>query len=331
MSKYPRISNWISIKKYKDRDIYRVKNHFSQETYKIGPKMMRVLKQLDGKTDPYRLLKGEFGSSKREADELLEALKEEGLIRDSRRIKEIPMGLTLVRIYHSERYRNISRVLLFLLALAFIPVVLVGTIGLGKIIGNLLFVYEDSHWLMDVAGWILGFTLGLTAHELGHAIAAIAFSGKVMELGVMFRLGPAAYTLIDMDSIKSRHGKVVTLMAGTLVNLMFASLCMWICPYLPYLRPVVFDMGFMNYMLFLTNLVLIRGLDGMAVMELLVGREYIFSHSLGYLLEYFSNKELRKEEAESGIMEVGMSLMILLTAVTPVAMGLFFLCVIFGW
>ena len=332
MSKNPFLSNWITIKKVKNRDYFKIHNHLTGITYKMGPKITHFLRQLDGKKDPYLLLKDEMDLTRRESSELLEALKEEGLIRYNRKVPGLVLGWTLIRIYHSERYEKIAKVLVILFALSFIPAVLMGIIGLKELVVQHFFSYLFLESVPgQVIGFVLGIILGFIVHESGHAVAGIAFKIKVMEFGVMFRFGLAAYTLMDLDTGKSRFGKAVSLLAGTLVNLEFAALCIWICSRFHHFQSVFYMMGFMNFLMFLVNLMLMRGLDGMGTLGVLLGREVITAHSIRYLASFLLSKEFRKREAESGIIEAQMAVMLLITHITLVAYILYVLSSIFGW
>lgn len=328
MRKFPEKSNWISYK-YNEDGTYIAHNHLIDEDIAMSQDEMDLLDRLNGKVNPYDILQREFGLTHREALNYVDALMSYGVLRQGNRVFGMFSMRTIVKIYNSQRYRELSIVLLGLFMISFIPSLLIGIKSTYKV----LFLCEVIHyspvdgpyWL----GFLIGVVVGLFFHELNHAIACCAFGGPVMELGVTFRGFPAAYTMID-ESRLSRCGQIITYLAGVQANFMIAAISMCLYYHFGAFPSIFVAVASVNLELALVNLLFIEGLDGCNAISKLLGVSDIYEKCKKYLRKYGMKAESGSVSESEKTVACMYRIFSFSKLIYPLLI-LFNLCVVWGW
>ena len=269
--KYPIKSNWISFENSSKEHIYRIINHFSGDEYEVEENVIWVLERLDGTVDPIRLLMKK-GLSREQAGVQIEVFEDCGFVRTSYRIKNEERAYirTLIMFKDSTKYETVSKIFMTLIILATFWGVHLIISNIFTCWGKVIFYDALDDKIMVWLGLITGVLVGGALHEVSHAISAMAFSGKVMEFGISFKGLPALYTMMDMDGISTRLGKIQTILAGVEMNLIIAGISFWIGTKDFSCMGIFFIMALVNLELAIANLLFIEGLDGMQIMDLIL-------------------------------------------------------------
>lgn len=96
--RYPTVCNWVSYRKAED-GIYIVYNDATKDTYRMSSKEFTFFSQLDGKTDPMKIMP-EYPREHKQ--QMLECFERDLLIRRSRVLKRSPgnVRVTLLLTKH---------------------------------------------------------------------------------------------------------------------------------------------------------------------------------------------------------------------------------------
>jgi len=327
---YPVKSNWISYKRSRRDGSYRVENHLSMEFYIMTREEIEFVNCLDGYVDPYDILINDFGYSRRMAEFYLMELRDEGIIRYDNKIDGMPLMRTLIKIYNSKKYKRISVILTLALLLGFIPMLTLAVFSWNSIRRDCIYFEFDAASIQYWMGFLFGISAGLIIHEIAHATSCIAFNGKVMEFGVMFRGFPAAYTMMDTDMISFRMGKIITDLAGVMTNIVLASGSIFLASLLTDYVTFFGTVALLNVELALVNLLMASGLDGYNAMEQILGMECIVESGKSFIKRYKAIKKLlRVSESERAFVPV----IYIMRATKLIYPGLilFNICMVFGW
>lgn len=275
--KYPEKSNWISWKRL-DENKYILLNHLLEEVYELTADDISFIEKMDGKTNPYKVLKNEYGMTGDTAREYIEFLQDNMILRVGNSLDRYGLHgmLTLIKVYHSERLKPFAQIYLTALLVALVPMCVLGGRSLANL--DMYDFYDENVWGIW-AGIILGTILGIIFHELSHAMSSITFNGKVMEFGIGFHGFPSAYTLMDTKMISSRLVMIVTDLAGVISNIILCCLSLWLCNKVSGFGLLFEFMAVVNAELSIVNLLFVEGLDGMGAISQILGKEDI--------LEYF--------------------------------------------
>ena len=263
--RYPMAANFLSYKRI-NRDQYKVVNWLTEEEYTVGSHVAILLKNLDGKKNPYSI---QCHMSRSEIKEAIAQLDEAELLRDSMTLmKEFGSYYRTVFI---TKWTKAKRVLayftnLFLLFL-FVPVFIAG-LFLARNIDM------DCTSRTMIVGTLLGVLPGIVLHEWSHGAACVAYGGRVFEFGLMIsHFIPGGYTLMDTSRIKKKFHLVQINAAGIESNILFAGLLLALSSVTPILCDELYYAGIMNISLAIVNFAFFDGLDGMNIISSLLGIE----------------------------------------------------------
>lgn len=286
---YPRASNWILSRRTPD-GTYTLKDCLCGGEYTLGSTIGYLWKRLDGKTDPQKILPG---CSQREVASMIAALDKEEMIRHSRVLDRSAGSITysLIIPRHHIRRGVLPVIINSILLVSWCPVLL---LGIYSFIEN-WHLFDTSYMLL---GQLFGLLLGCICHEAGHACAGLACGARFLEAGVLLQHGfPGAYVLLGDSNVKRMH-KVQIHAAGVEANFLIAGSALIIASLFPSLFGFFFGVAFNNLFLGLINLMLIDSLDGIHIIETLLGY---------HPLDIIKDKEMRdslKKEGAPGILEL---------------------------
>ena len=265
MRHYPRTVNWLAWRKNKD-GTYQVKDCLAGDVYTMGDRAFHFLRRLDGRHDPLSVLPG---VTPREAQELLDALSCEGLLRDSNVLCKsfLSVYFTLWSPKKTRARSAVPGILDALRMLLWLPICLFGVLTFWNSSTPLS---SESPWF----GILLGIFVGAIAHELSHGLSCLHWGGRVFEVGIMIHYGiPGMYVLMDQVHIYSHMQKALVSSAGIEMNLMLVGIFGGLSAVCPTISLSFFMAAFMNLWLALINLLPAPSVDGMRVMCALLGDE----------------------------------------------------------
>ena len=105
-----------------------------------------------------------------------------------------------------------------------------------------------------------------------------------MEFGIVVRLFPAFYTMIDMKSVKSRLKRIQIMAAGLEGQLLLCGATLIVGKILGNADVVNFQFIFINLIMVCVNSLPIEGLDGYIITEIALGNEDIATQSRDLLM-----------------------------------------------
>ena len=334
MSRYPEKSNWISCEKDETTGNYWIENHIlDTPEFEMTPEEMKFLNRLDGKADPIEILLKEYGFSTREAEEYLEYLDDQEVLRKGRglRLGRFSFGYTVVKIKDSTKYRALAAGLYFLMAIGFFPMIYMGIQCFWKILQYDHIVGLDDSMVYMWIGLFGGVFVGVFLHEIGHAVAGIAFGARALEFGVGIRVFPMAYTMLDDSKLSSFSKRTLIMLAGPTVNLFIVGISLY-CNLQTERFASLFAMcAFVNLQLFLINLLPVQGYDGMQALELLIGKNSLWVETL-YIFDVWRKRRNsnRSRRAYSQNLKAGivMAFMVCVTKLIFPILLLYDICII---
>ena len=260
---YPILVNWADFK-IVDKDEVIVKDRLVGDCYKLDCYTAWFASKLDGKTDPYKI---DRRLSYDDVDELLDELDDMDLLRCrrilARDFAEIYLTLWIPRESISFRIAAfiINKLLLFL----WLPVFVL----------SLFYFFDSSVNINDeylLLGYFIGLIAGLIIHESGHMFACLAYGGQVFEMGVFIKgIFPGAYTQTNSSNLKKRMQRVQISAAGIEANFLLAGIALFLATLSKMLCGFFFEFAVANVFLAALNLLLVDGIDGMAIMGELLG------------------------------------------------------------
>ena len=265
MRHYTRTVNWLAWRKNKD-GTYQVKDCLAGDVYTMGDRAFHFLRRLDGRHDPLSLLPG---VTPREAQEMLDVLSREGLLRDSNVLCKSFLSIYFT-LWIPKKTRATSAapgILDSLRMLLWFPIFFSGVLLFWN---NSTPLSSEPMW----SGVILGTFVGAIAHELSHGLSCLHWGGRVFEVGIMIHYGiPGMYVLMDQSSIHSQAQKALVSSAGIEMNLMLVGIFGGLSAVCPAISLSFFMAAFVNLWLALINLLPAPSVDGMRVMCALLGDE----------------------------------------------------------
>lgn len=328
MKKYPMKSNWISYARNKEGN-YIVHNHVLDDDIEMTGDEIELLERLDGKENPNEILRQEFGMTRIEAENYVENLTCEGVLRQGNSVFGMLSMRTIIKIYDSSKFREIAIVLLGLIMIAFIPIMYAGYRSAYSILVDYdLLNYSSKDgpiWL----GIVVGIIVGLILHEINHAIACCAFGGPVMEFGITFRGFPAAYTLLDYKKV-SRWGQIITDLIGVVANLMVSAISVVIIYNFGTYINIFTMIAAVNLELALVNLLFIDGVDGCHAISKMLGPSDIYENC-GVFMKNLKFKASKTALSESDKTVASMFRVFKLGKLIYPILILFNLCIAWGW
>lgn len=259
---YPRACNWILHKRNHD-GTYTLKDCLCGCKYTLGPTIGLLWRNLDGQTDPATILPN---CSQHEVSTMMDSLEKAELIRHSRILDKSKGSITYSLIIPDHHTRRSCLPVLFnyILLTFWFPVLVIGI----HCFASSLSLFDSTYILL---GQLVGLLVGCICHEAGHAVAGLAYGAPVLEAGVLIHLGlPGAYVLLD-DSRVKRLPKVQIHAGGVEVNFLIAGIALILATICSSFYGFFFGVAFNNLLLGLINLTFIDSLDGMHIIETLLG------------------------------------------------------------
>ncbi|MCQ2519630.1 MAG: M50 family metallopeptidase [Lachnospiraceae bacterium] len=292
-NKYPRMANYVVIRRGKDGGI-TARNCIIGEEIELTEIQAGYLMSLNGKRDPFSIP----GFTSKQCRELYELFDDMLMIRKKKHGNRV--GLTfMLTLFVPKRLRAtksiIPKILNFLLMITFLPAFIMG-------IHSCLICENYISAEYEAVGLILSIVIGLLAHEFAHAIACISCkNGRFLEMGLMFNFFPGAYVILDDSRIKSRLAKIQINLAGIEMNLLISGVCLLIA-YHPMFSSgvqssfsgIFFMAAVENAILALINLLCVRGFDGEHVLSLLVGKSSLARDSAKVVKSLFAGPSINK-------------------------------------
>lgn len=264
--KHPRMNNYLVFKKISDdpdaEDAYEVWDYINGETWYMNRNMAMFLYNLDGKKNPYCLLPD---LPAEEVDEILKTLERKRLLLTPAVKKKLKGMRPLYIPRFGKKARKISKFLNWILMLSFIPALAVAAFFFYDVRDV---IFEGELYYLMVYG--PGICSMIVFHEIGHAIACLAYGGKVFEFGL---ISCGAYTSICADNVKSRWKRIQISAAGVEMNILIGSI--WI------MIAAIFDntfrlsnvmCGAANYLTAILNLLFLPGTDGIEILQEIIGK-----------------------------------------------------------
>lgn len=266
MYSYPWLANWIRFKRIGNNK-YKVYDCLFDKKYILTKESVDRLRMLDGDTDPLDIYSD---LSEDEVYDLIEKYEQAGLIRKGRfLIKSFPtINYTLLVPQKTKTNRKICKALNLIILLSWLPLFAVGLYSFVNT-NSWMMGYVDNYEIQFILGYIVAILLGLSLHEISHAISCFAYGGDVFEFGVMLNfIIPGAYILTNEKKIKNRFSLIQLFAAGIEMNFLIAGISFLLMPLYYYsLSMFFFTIAFMNSLLGLFNLVLTGFLDGQRIFE----------------------------------------------------------------
>ena len=251
--KYPYVSNTIRVESENENEV-QIYNFITDYHLTLNREDYDFLMKLDGHTDPYSL------SNDREyVEDFMEFLESERLIRTSRFLVALPSIYFALWSPKENGWLQKHAPFLNRCILILVPICLY--------LGIRHFKYGDlGSAPVYFSGFILGAICGIILHELGHAIAALAYKGTVYEMGIgIHSLMPGAYTFIDKNKSTSTLQCVQINLAGLEMNAIVTGIFLLLTR-IPYCSSFFFAGAIANGYLMALNLtgnVLVDGFDAM--------------------------------------------------------------------
>lgn len=291
---YPKYNHYLTFRRA-GPDAYHVKNHLTEEEWKLSVCDARFLKSLDGKSDPYREYKCKF--SAKEIDDLLYGFEEAGLLDDAALITTLGIGSVILPLWKpkiKKIHRLAGAIWNRILMIVWLPLLLLGTYICFS--GGWEIVETDYGMF---GGYFFGFWTGLLLHELSHVFACIGYSSKnhFFELGIMLHYFiPGAYVALDYSAMKDCFKKAQINAAGIECNLALSGMFLCILRFELFDSSALIIAALINLILGVFNLSLIDGVDGFGVfMEIFSGDEELLENAKRLVLSRKRKRQLRKK------------------------------------
>ena len=259
MFNYPFIDNCLIWRKISDNE-YVVHNYIFEEKFIVSSEIAAFAQRLNGKTNPYTISQD---LSVNEVDLILKLLDENGMIRYSK-----TLGRSFGTIYkaiwfpkNKKVFRKASKILNLLLKLLWLPLLFIGVWCL---------VSKDWYSYQSYAteGFILGLLTSVFLHEIAHAWAVVSCGGHVCEIGIMIHnFIPGAYILTNAKKIKKLTDRIQVYSAGIEMNLSLFGIFMIFGYFSQDIFSLFLFAAVINFLFGVTNLFLIKGVDGMAILS----------------------------------------------------------------
>ena len=251
--KYPMMANWLTFKKIED-DLYKVENGATDRVLILDELEVRFLRSLNGNRNPVKIAR----ALSVDAENVMAFFEEELLVRNNRTLRMGGMTLRTVYIPRKQTSKSVfPKIYNMLLLLSFIPVLVFGIYEV---------VTKGGNWYADYMGWqafLFSMILGLVFHEISHAMASLAYGGKLFEIGLMWQqFCPGAYAMIDTKNVKSRFKRIQIDAAGIEMDCLLAGVFLVLAA-----RCEVYSLFWLlgavnNLFLSIFNLAFTEGLDG---------------------------------------------------------------------
>lgn len=287
MMKYPKTIDTLLYKRI-DKSTYHVKNGITDVVYEIGTDIVSFMNKLDGKTDPFMI---NTCLSASDIEDIMDFFWDNELItkKKLKKIGFLSYGIPLFRVKTTQKMRIASRLLNFLLMISFVPIFIVGLYAV-KDIYNMVNQSDFSYLI----GLCVGSALGVILHECAHAIAGLGYNAHLFTCGFIVGITPGAYVEIDDEHIKSSLKKAQISGAGIEMNLLLCGISMICMCLFNSALSLLGGIAFSNLLLASVNLLPIIGVDGLQIINKLIGEDLILYSDIlitdkSFLSHSFSN------------------------------------------
>ncbi len=284
-----KLRSWVELKRDETDGHAFLEDGLFRERLRLDEREALLVSRLDGKTDPHSV---DCGMDGEEIDSFLAELDEE-LLTCPAPVERTGFGSYTLPLFFfgPTAKRTASRILDTGLRLLWIPVFAWG-------IPAWLRVGSELGLIQLLLGILLGLAVGMPLHECAHAFTALAHGARLYEAGVMllfFR--PCAYVVVNEEQIRSRFGKISFHLAGVKMNLLLFGVFVAAARLLDHsgsLSCVLSVAGLCNAALGITNMTLIRGVDGSSAIGALLGNSDYVGDAIETLLSARRRRRLRR-------------------------------------
>ncbi|MDO4466015.1 MAG: hypothetical protein Q4C49_03285 [Bacillota bacterium] len=294
--RYPILNNCLEFTK-KNSNQYIVYNGFDGSRKVVSKQFVDFLEKFDGKTLPAKIFSQINVKNKKNIDEAMDKMLDEGWIRDNNyRVETFPLYMITMWIPNRRNLLTYyGKSLETLIKVFWVPLFLIGIL-VWKYRG---FSYTRSPF-MTILGILLGFIIGGLLHELGHVISAYANKKRVYEVGVgLFGFVPFMYTLIDTQHISTKK-ELRILATGVKMNLLYAGILFLFASVESIFSSAFETAALANIVFAILNTTMAYGLDGMKAAQYLIFDQKV--SMLDTLVTLFTNSEKKREFlAQNGI------------------------------
>lgn len=289
--KYPIAENCLRYEKITNRQ-YLVINYLTEVEYTIGEDVVNVMRQLDGKTDPKRIVSA---FSEWEIEDLLEKLEELGLLRHSRIIgnRKGVHYITLFIPKWTSFEKKAARIYNAIVQWLWFPFLLCG-LFIAKMVQH----QSESFLFLAIIIWGASILISVI-HEFAHAAAGISYGTEVGEIGVIFWyfIYKGAYVLVDAKRVKKAINKVRIDAAGIEAQFFFGGLLFLLAYAVTPLTNIFYYAALTFVSIGLYNMLTIGELDGYHILTSAFGDPQLKRRAKAVL----KRKSLRKKQWKRGL------------------------------
>lgn len=321
--RYPRLCNWVRIRKITDRK-YVISNLLFKEEYAVDSIMAEFAGQLDGYKDPLLI---NTTLSVQDVRNMLRYLRKRDVIRTSR-ITFCGAGTFLYSIWNPKNIKSknvITLILSWLLLLLWLPALILGVYMFSR---YSFYISRD----ISFPGLLAGLISGVILHELGHGVTALSCGAYVFEFGlsINYYFYPGAYTLMDFDHCHIMQ-RIKILLAGVETNFLLTGLYFTIAAFNQYESSFWFTAAVINGGMGLLNLLFADGLDGTRVfIELIGGDPTSFLDNSKAVVKNSAKRRLLRQKGFSGYAIIILSYMTLIAQIVYPVLLIINILAIFG-
>ncbi len=285
--KHPMLNRWIRFRIIPDQPDMRMAVDLLQEKERVIPAELAIFaSRLDGHTDPYSI----WPYSDEECTDMLRELDKHDMLRRSRVLTKSFLSLEY-SIWFPRRTRlagTLARIFNTLLLISWLPMLVIGVLAF---ISSLPALESKGYYL----GFVGGLLSGVIIHELSHGNASLSYGAPFFEMGISIGLSPGAYILTKHSMVKGRWKRLQISAAGVESNFLLTGLFFMLSARFESADMLFFAAAMINLVLGLFNLTLANGLDGMGILNELLGEENFVARAK----KIVKNKDLRLELRKS--------------------------------
>ncbi len=267
--KYPRKSPYLIYKRISE-DEYIVKHYFKSVSYKTDLETVTLLRKLNGKNNPYKILPD---CSKENVRNRILELKEAKLLEEKKELIKVGIGscmYPLIHCYPNKMHKQLAKICNILLMIMFIPMFILGICIQSN---NESFGYMQGKCDLFI-GLLLGLVFGVMIHELAHTCACLSYRGYLFEIGVgtTFFL-PMGYVLLEDGHIKNKFKRIQIYAAGIEMNLLLYGVFMFLAS-IEFINPfIMYLVAVENLVMAIINAMPLGIFDGLKILSTIFGKE----------------------------------------------------------
>ena len=311
--RYPKMNNWFAFRKTNEFEC-EVTNKLSNDTFLLPLSLVRFLKKLDGKTNPYTITRR---FSRAEVKEYLEFFDDCGLIR-TKTIMHEGLGTFLLPLYTPKKVTGKIRLIAWIwntfLKYSFLPIFI---FSVCYYIQNFS-IDGGGLWLGSIAGTIVGILL----HEFSHACATLSCKkGEFYQFGIGTQfLMPLAYVIVNERQIEKRMDRIQMYIAGCEANILVAAISLILAGLFNECGIFFFASALQNVFLAIFNLTFENGLDGMSALSELLGckKEILSNAYEKVILSKIVRKRIFERSVTGKVFVINCCVMFVLKLALPV-------------